>query len=74
MATNLSNRKVKPGIYSNGSETFSIGETDKDEIIDFNAVTSIMYFPLKKGETIKLRKDTVESLLNDEYIAYTHRL
>ena len=73
MATNLSNRKVKPGIYSNGFETFSISETDKDEIIEFNAVTSISYFRLKKGETIQLRKDTVESLLNDEYIAYSHR-
>lgn len=73
MATNLSYRKVKPGTYSNGFETFKIAETDKDEIIVFSAITSISYFPLKQGETLQLRKDTVESLLNDEYIAYAHR-
>lgn len=73
MATNLNNRKVKPGIYSNGIETFSIAETDKNEIIEFNAITSIAYFPLKEGEIIQLRKETVESLLNDEYITYFHR-
>jgi len=73
MATNLSNRKVKPGIYSNGFETFSIRETDNNEIVVLNAITNISYFPLKKGESIQLRKGTVESLLNDEYITYSHR-
>jgi hypothetical protein len=73
MATNLNNRKVKSGTYSNGFETFRIGETDRNEIIDFIAETSISYFRLKQGDTIQLRKETVESLLNDEYIAYIHR-
>ncbi len=70
MATNLSNRKAKPGIYSNGIETFRIQETDKEEIVVLSALTKIDYFPLKQGESINIRKETIESLLNDEYIFY----
>jgi hypothetical protein len=73
MATNLNNRKLQSGIYSDGVETFRIDKTDDDDTISFHAISDISYFKLRKGESIPLRKDTIESLINDDLITYRHR-
>ena len=63
-------KKAKPGIYTNGTESFRIDYADKEEIMDFHAITTISYLPLKKGNTIQLRKGTIESLINDEDLGF----
>jgi hypothetical protein len=70
MIDNLSNRKAKPGNYSNNFESFSLEETEDNNVMILNAKTDIQYFPLKSGSAIKLNKSTIESLLNGEYINY----
>ena len=74
MSTNLNNRKIKSGIYSNGVEIFRIDKTDSDDTISFHAISDISFFKLRKGESISLKKDTIESLLNDDLITYRHRI
>lgn len=63
-------KKAKPGIYTNGTESFRIDYIDKEEIMDFHAITTISYLPLKEGITISLRKGTIESLINDEDLGF----
>ena len=62
--------KAKPGIYSNGNESFRIGYTDKEDVMTFQALTNISYLPLKHGNTIHLGKKTIESLINDEDLGF----
>jgi|GEM_PF-2674397 len=63
-------KKAKPGIYTNGTESFRIDNTDKEEIMSFYAITPITYLPLKEGNTILLSKGTIESLTNDEDLGF----
>ena len=62
--------KVKPGIYSNGNESFRVDNTNKEDVMTFHAITDISYLPLKKGNTISLGKGTIESLINDENLGF----
>ena len=64
-------KKAKPGIYTNGTESFRIDNTDKEEIMSFYAITPITYLPLKEGNTIRLRKVTIESLINDDDLGFS---
>jgi len=62
--------KAMPGIYSNKLESFQIQKTDNDEVLNITALTTISYFPLFKGTTIPLNKETIESLINDEELGF----
>ena len=63
-------KKAESGLYTNGHESFQIDKTEKDEIMTLHAITQVSYFPLKKGDTIPLNIETVESLINDKELGY----
>ena len=71
MIPNSEYRKASPGDYSNGTESFHLRTTGNNNILIFKAITNIEYLEMKKGESISLLRDTVESLLNDEFNNYT---
>lgn len=66
-------QKAEPGIYTNGYESFRIDKTDKEEIMNLQALTNVSYSPLKKGNTIPLNKGTIESLLNDNELRFIRK-
>ena len=70
MISNSENRKASPGDYSNGTESFHLRVTGNNNIMIFKAITNIEYLEMKKGESISLLRETVESLLNDEFYNY----
>jgi len=66
-------KQAKAGIYTNGTESFRIDNTDNEEVMTLTSITTISYLPLKAGNTIPLTKGTIESLINDEDLGFRPR-
>ena len=66
-------RKAIPGEYSDKKESFSLSETEDKNILNLKANTDFKFYDMKKGDSIPIKKDVIESELNNYLFGFQRK-